>query len=115
MNKLITIACASVILSSAAFGATQFNGGTYTAGTNLYVTSDFDFTLSSGVESYTAETAKVFAVGTYHAKGNTPKGFGANTEGGLIVECSNAYTDPVAETVLADPTDPTVIPVSQGC
>jgi hypothetical protein len=98
MNKLISIACASVILSSSAFGATLYGGSSYTAGTGQYVTSSFSFTSSADVVTYTDETPRVFAVGTYHAKGNTPLGFGSNTEGGLINECTVGYTNPVAET-----------------
>jgi hypothetical protein len=98
MNKLLSIACAGIILSSSAFGADLYDGSSYEADAGMYVTSDFAFTSSADVVTYTDETAKVFAVGTYHAKGNTPLGFGANTEGGLITDCSVGYENPVAET-----------------
>jgi hypothetical protein len=119
MNKLLSIACASIVLSSSAFGQVLYDGASYTStnatGNPMYVTSDFDFTSSRDVVTYTAETSRVFAVGAQHPKGNTVLGFGANTEGGLITDCSISYTTPVAETVLAVPNDATVIPVSQGC
>jgi hypothetical protein len=101
MNKLISIACASVILSSSAFGA-QYNGTNYAStnavGAPAFVTSSFNFTSSSDVITFTDETARVFAVGTAHPKGNTLLGFGSNTEGGLITDCTVSYTAPVAET-----------------
>jgi hypothetical protein len=118
MNKLISIACASIVLSSSAFGATQYGGSSYTSTDTVadpaYVTSGFNFTSSAGVDTYTEETARVFAVGTYHAKGNTPLGFGSNTEGGLINECAVSYTTPVPEekTVVVDGNN---VDVNQGC
>jgi hypothetical protein len=118
MNKLISIACASIILSSSAFGQDLYDGASYIStdadGNAMYVTSDFAFTSSADVITYTDETARVFAVGTFHPKGNTELGFGANTEGGLITDCDVGYETPVAEdkVVVIDGND---VNVNQGC
>jgi hypothetical protein len=118
MNKLISIACASVILSSSAFAQDLYNRSSYTStntpGAPAYVTSDFDFTSSAGVITYTAETARVFAVGTQHPKGNTELGFGSNTEGGLITDCAVSFETPVPEEVEAVPDDG-ILAQNQGC
>lgn len=63
---------------------------TYTAGTALFVTEDFDFNVSANVELQPAEVAQVMAVAAASTKGSYA--YTGQSLGGAVITCGEKST-----------------------